>query len=137
MQGINLVVLVLLLGKWFGLYVGVIVYVFDVVWVYVLVLDLMVFGNQSYIFSQLVWWNDVIVIVKWEFFEVIKIKLLVMGGSVKIMFFFIDVSLIEEMFGFKFVSYEDQVINVVEYFLELWLCKKIGVQMVFFSVLKK
>lgn len=137
MQGTNSVVLALLLGKRFGPYAGATVHASDVARAHVSALDPTVLGNQSYILSQSARWNDAIAIAKREFPEAIKTKLLVTGGSVKTTPLPIDASLTEETFGFKFASYEDQVINVVEHFLELRLRKKTGVQMVSSSAPKK
>ncbi|KAK4159561.1 hypothetical protein QBC43DRAFT_327078 [Cladorrhinum sp. PSN259] len=130
MQGTNSVVLALLLGKRFGPYAGATVYAQDVARAHVGALDPTVLGNQSYILSQSVRWNDAVAIAKRSFPEAIKTKLLVTGGSVKTTHLPMDASLTEETFGFKFTSYEEQVRSVVDHFLELRVRNKPGIHMV-------
>ncbi|KAK3995197.1 hypothetical protein QBC44DRAFT_320671 [Cladorrhinum sp. PSN332] len=130
MQGTNSVVLALLLGKRFGPYAGATVHAKDVARAHVEALDPTVLGNQSYILSQSARWNDAIAIAKRNFPQAIKTKLLVTGGSVKTTHLPMDASLTEETFGFKFATYEEQVKNVIDHFLELRMRKKTGVHMV-------
>lgn len=123
MQGTNSVVLALLLGKKFGPYAGATVYAEDVARAHLASLDPTVLGNQGYILSQPARWNEARSIVRKEYPEAVKRKLLVTGGSVKTILLPVDTSLTEETFGFKFTPYEEQVKSVVGQFLELRMQK--------------
>jgi len=128
MQGTNAVVLAMLMGKKFGPYAGATVHADDVARAHVMSLDPTVLGNQSYILSQPARWNDAKKIVRREFPEAIKTKLLVTAGSVTTTPVPIDASLTEETFGFKFASYTEQVKSAVAQFLDLRMRHKATLQ---------
>jgi nucleoside-diphosphate-sugar epimerase len=119
MKGTNSVVLALLQGRRFGPFAGATVHVDDVARAHVAALSPRVFGDQSYILSGPVRWDDAIGIAKREFRDAFKKRVLIKDGSVGTTELPMDTTLTELTFRFEFAGYEEQVKSIVEQFLEL------------------
>jgi nucleoside-diphosphate-sugar epimerase len=118
LKGTNGVILAMLLGKSLPAFAGATVHVDDVARAHVAALEPVVMGNQSYILSAPARWNDAKKIASRAFPEA-RSRLLNGGGSVDSIYLPIDASLTEAEFGFRFASFEDQVVSTVGQFLEL------------------
>ncbi|KAK0610152.1 hypothetical protein B0T17DRAFT_512452 [Bombardia bombarda] len=129
LHGTNGLVLALLLGTKAGPYPGAFVYAEDVARAHLMSLDPTVLGNQSYILSRPAKWNDAKEIVKREFADAVKTKLLVLGGSIETTDIPLDTTLSEETFGIKFASYRVQVKSIVNHYLELRMKRKASLPM--------
>ena len=120
LRGTNGLVLALLLGKRFGPYIGASVHVDDVARAHVRALNVAaVPGNQSYILSQPTRWNDAKGIVRRAFPAAVETRVLVARGNIGSVELPVDTSLTELVFGFRHISFEEQVKSVVGQFLEL------------------
>ncbi|EJT76011.1 hypothetical protein GGTG_05936 [Gaeumannomyces tritici R3-111a-1] len=126
-RGTNAVVLAMLLGKRFGPYAGATVHVDDVAAAHVIALERdRVPGNRSYVLSdpRPTTWNDARDIARRRFPDAVESRLLVAKGSVDTTPLPVDASLTEEVFGFKFASFEEQVVSTVSHFLDLRIQQK-------------
>ncbi|KLU85178.1 hypothetical protein MAPG_04208 [Magnaporthiopsis poae ATCC 64411] len=83
-------------------------------------------GNRSYVLSdpRPTTWNDARDIARRRFPEAVESRLLVAKGSVDTTPLPVDASLTEEVFGFKFASFEEQVVSTVSHFLDLRMQQK-------------
>jgi len=102
---------------------GTTVHLDDVARVHVLALDPKIPGNQSFFLNSEglkgTIWEDAIDIVASNFPEAVKKGVLPNNGKAPTKSTKIDARRTEEVFGFKFKSYEEQVLSVTRHYLEL------------------
>ena len=120
LKGTNAIILSIAIGKQFDhSTMGTTVHLEDVARVHVQALDEVVPGNTSYILSQNTEWDEVTEIVSRNFPDAIKKGLLPNIGDAPTHPVFVDASLTEDVFGFRHMGLEEQVMSVVGHYLEL------------------
>ena len=119
LSGTNAVTLGIALGQRVGPFPGASVHLHDVARVHVQALEPRIPGNTSYILSQEICWNDVKEIVKKEFPTSVMDRLLPNNGSAVTIDLDVDTSLTEAFFGFKYISFEEQVKSILCHYLEV------------------
>ncbi|KAF2003836.1 NAD(P)-binding protein [Amniculicola lignicola CBS 123094] len=119
-KGTNGIVLKPLTGADNGMFFGVSVHVNDVALAHVRALDEKVPGNQGYVTSvRETNWEDHFGIVAKEFPEAVASGKLANSGKISTVPSTIDPTKSEEVFGFTFQSYEQQVKDIVGHYLAL------------------
>ncbi|KAF2169107.1 hypothetical protein M409DRAFT_20336 [Zasmidium cellare ATCC 36951] len=87
-------------------------------------------GNQSFLVTSSgqdgVKWNDVVEIVGRRFPEAVKKGILSTEGNQGTYYYPYDAKKTEETFGFKFKTFEEQVVSVVGHYLEVYEREKGG-----------
>jgi len=119
LKGTNAIVLGIALGQKLPSNASASVHNEDVARVHVQALNSEIFGNTSYILSQKARWDDVKDIVRREFPDAVRKRILPNNGSAGTHEVPIDASLTEEAFGFTHLGFEEQVKSVVGHYLEL------------------
>ncbi|KAF2737778.1 NAD dependent epimerase/dehydratase [Polyplosphaeria fusca] len=117
-KGTNTIVLGVSLGKAFGSFIGASVHNDDVAKVHIQALDPSVPGNTSYIVSQPSRWDAVKEIAPIFFPEAVRSGKLPLTGSASTIDIDIDTSKTEEVFNIDFRNPEDQVKDILSFYLE-------------------
>ncbi|KIX98704.1 uncharacterized protein Z520_05164 [Fonsecaea multimorphosa CBS 102226] len=101
---------------------GATCHVDDVAFVHIASLDPKIQGNQNFGINYDVngiKWDDAIDIVKKHFPEALKKGVFPLGGSLKPLPMPFDASKTEEVFGIKFKSFEEQIVNLASHYIEV------------------
>lgn len=101
---------------------GLTVHVDDVAYMHVKALDPSIKGDQNFAangdgINGMVW-EDALEIVKRRFPDQVQAGILALGGTQPTLAVKYDASRAEEVLGFKFKGYEDQVVDLVQYYVE-------------------
>jgi nucleoside-diphosphate-sugar epimerase len=116
-KGTNTVILGVSLGKKFGSFIGASVHNDDVAKVHIRALNPKVPGNTSYIVSRPSCWNSVKIIAPKCFPEAVLCGKLPLTGSVSTISIDIDTRKTEEIFNIEFRKFEEQVEDVLSFYL--------------------
>ena len=104
-------------------FMGISVHNDDVARVHVAALDPRIPGGSNFMCSsdgiQGCKWNDAIEVVKKNFPDAVAHGIFPLGGDQPTWTLKVDSSKTEEMFGFKFANYEEQVKSVAGHYVEL------------------
>ena len=124
--GTNRFVLDIAVGKKFdALRAGACVHVDDVARAHVLVLDKSEEGRRAFVLSSPMRWEDVVVILKKDFKDAVEKGVLSTQGGQGTAVLDIQGGEAEEVLGFRYLSFGEQVKSIVGQYLELKLCSEV------------